>query len=973
MRTSGLISAVGTAVVLTVAPTAAQSLVSPREGICARHLATAAVRLARLWARATIECRLDVAWGHSSGPCPGPDAEAAIAPIVERLFRRAELFCEGRCSVSPAVHCVAERLCPPLPSIGAYESCTAGVDQEPFDMAHLGFPGPFCEQAIGRPIEASSDIADCVRTLSLATSDALADAAFPGAAPGELSDHALVCQRVIARRTRRLASVVHATLTGCRNAILRGARSYSADDCPRLDPVYLERTAIHEQRLATTVRATCSDDEVVELDICGMGAGGITTVEEAITCATAAAYGIAASTDVPILRDLSFTTLLESAYPPEPRCGDGKRDQIADAFLPLGEECDGDDDDACPGDCILPGDLFECTCGDRPRLRFLAESAATSLDHGWTGTAMDVPLPEGSGFTMDLAACDCDDMDGATCIGATTDPVCAVSGTHRPRCQWDSPGAPRCDARGNGNFVDEDTDCWVCDEHSANAGARCSDEGDCDPLCYDADRAATRPCPAGQADCATGEVCRGQCDRTQACLVLGTAPPVPVSRRGAPICVVQHFRDDLIGTTDVTTGEHAIFQRTRVRIYLGETANVPCPLCGGACEGGPFDGDPCRGSCSTSGMPCRFDSDCAGSDVCTARSAECPQGACDLALFCHGGANDGAPCRIESDTGAFGTVSSDCPPALAKNITGNGLVVDYLPATSEQQSLPSTVPCTAPGYELFECPCPADGGARTKPNECAPACNAGAEIGLGCADGDGSTGQFTTCDGGVQDGQACDESSDCPGGDCTENPLHCSGDPAFERFACTTNADCGLGACVDACPSGRCGPLCLPRIEDAEKGACAAGPPLYHCSGTLESFRDCGKDQAEGSCAAVCDLSLTPCTGPEDCPLSETCTGPCEQARECAAGDDGVLGNVDDIVGGGICVEDVRTCPLDPIEAEGGDVFNGRGDPARPFSVATFCLGRTNNPGVNTIVGVGGPGRLRRAGTYVTNGFATLP
>ncbi|HET9063921.1 MAG TPA: hypothetical protein VFO62_11600, partial [Candidatus Binatia bacterium] len=826
MRTPLLVSSVGAAVLMTAVSAGAQSRISQREELCARHLATTVVRLARGWSKATIECRLAVAAGVASGPCPGPEGEDAIAPLVARLFGRAALFCEGSCSVSHDVRCVADVLCPPLPSVGASESCTAGAQRAPFDMGHLGFPGPYCEEAIGRPLTTSADIAECVRTLSIATSDALADAAFRPVAPGELSARALGCQRVVARRTRRLASVVHALITRCRNAILRGSLDQSSADCTRSDPVYLERSALNELRLASAVRDTCSDDDIADLDICGAGPGGITTVEDAIDCATAAAYEIAASPDVAVLRDHTRTTLIEASYPPSPTCGDGKRNQIADEFLPLGEECDGGDDDACPGACIPPGDLFQCTCGDRPRLRFLADSAATDLDHGWTGAAMDVTLPEGSSFTLDLGACDCDEMVGATCVGASADPVCAASGTHRPRCEWDSPEAPRCDARGNGNFVDEDADCWICDGNSANAGARCSDETDCDPLCYDGDGAATRPCPAGQSDCANGEVCRGQCDRERSCIVLGTAPPVPVSSRGSPICIVQSFRDDLVGTTDVVTGEHAIFQRTLVNIYLGGqgiTTNVPCPLCGGFCEGGPFAGDPCHGTCSTSGSSCRFDSDCGGSQTCTTLSAECPQGACNLGLFCHGGQNDGAPCRIESDTGAFGTVSSDCPPAIGSNITGSGLVVDYLPATSEARMLPASVPCTAAGYELFDCPCPADGGARTKPNECAPACDTGAEAGLGCADGDHSTGSFTTCEGGTLDGQACDETSDCPGGDCSRNPLHCNGDPDFARVACTTNADCGSGECVDACPSGRCVPLCIPRMEDPEEGLCAAG------------------------------------------------------------------------------------------------------------------------------------------------------
>ena len=46
------------------------------------------------------------------------------------------------------------------------------------------------------------------------------------------------------------------------------------------------------------MRDTCSDDDIAELDICGTGRGGITTVEDAIDCATAAAYEIAASPDV---------------------------------------------------------------------------------------------------------------------------------------------------------------------------------------------------------------------------------------------------------------------------------------------------------------------------------------------------------------------------------------------------------------------------------------------------------------------------------------------------------------------------------------------------------------------------------------------------------------------------------------------------------------------------------------------------
>jgi hypothetical protein len=975
MRTLGLVALIA-AVFFSAVSARAQTSVSTQEQACARRLSKTAVRLARVWARATIECRIDLARGGTSGPCPGAKGEAAVAPLIARMFSRTALFCEGQCSVSDGVRCVSDDLCPPLPSAGAAESCVAGADRRPFDMNRIGFPGPFCEQALGHPLRSSTDIAQCVHVLSLSASSTLADMAFGEVAPAVLSDSGLACQRTLARRMRRLASVVHATITNCRNAILRGVVNQSPADCLRADRAYLERSALNETKLDFAVRQACSDEDVAELDICGAGVGGITTVDEAIDCATAAAYEIAASPVAPAFRDYTQSTLIEAAFPPVPSCGDGQVNQTADAFLPLGEECDGADDDACPGACIPPGDLFECTCGDRPRMRFLADSAATNLDHGWTGTAMNVTLPEGSGFTMDLSACDCDEMDGAACIGASTDPVCAVSGALRPHCQWDPPGAPRCDARGNGNLLDEDADCWVCDANSSNAGAPCRNERDCEPLCYDADGGAIRPCPAGQGDCASGEVCRGRCDRAQRCIVLGAAPPAPVSSRGSPICIVQSFRDDLVGTTNVMTGEHELYQRTRVQVYFGGsgiTPGVPCPVCGGFCEGGPFDGEVCRGTCRTSGDSCRFDTDCPAEDTCTTRSAQCPEGSCNLALVCHAGANDGAPCRIESETEMFGGVSSDCPPANGSNVTGSGLLVDYLPATSEAVELPSILPCTAPGYELFDCPCPDDGGARTKPNECAPACDAGPEAGQGCADGNNAFGFFTTCKGGAREGRACDESSDCPGGDCSRNPYHCTGDPEFIRVECSTNSDCGVGSCVDACPTGRCVPLCVSQLGEPEQGVCAAGPPLYHCSGELETFRTCDRASAASDCGATCDTSHTPCAAQQDCPPGETCAGPCEKARACEAGNDGVIGTADDIDGAGLCIEDARVCPLDSIQAEGGDIFNGKGGPTTPLSAAAFCLGKTANPGLNAIVGVGGPGRLRRAGTYITNGFFELP
>jgi hypothetical protein len=360
-------------------------------------------------------------------------------------------------------------------------------------------------------------------------------------------------------------------------------------------------------------------------------------------------------------------------------------------------------------------------------------------------------------------------------------------------------------------------------------------------------------------------------------------------------------------------------------------------------------------------------------------------------LVCNGGPNDDLPCRISAPTDKFGTTSADCPPSPGQNISGNGLEINFYPQTSETVSLPATMPCTAPGFENFDCECPGQtnpSGLRTQPSRCGFACDAGSELGIGCGSGGGAINGFpTTCVGGSEPGAACDEDSDCSGGGtCSNNPEHCLGDPATDRLPCTTNGDCGLGTCVDACPTGRCTQVCLPadhplfppdygyRPDNPEEGLCAAGPSTYHCSSAADDFRLCDKEKAEAPCNATCSVSGNPCSPINPCPPAEgTCSGPCQLAQVCEAGVDGFLGNADDFPGAGICVPDARNCFVPGLNAEGGDTLNGNGDPSNVRAVSTYCVPATTNSAINSTAGLGGPGRLRQQGVNVTNGFATLP
>jgi hypothetical protein len=293
------------------------------------------------------------------------------------------------------------------------------------------------------------------------------------------------------------------------------------------------------------------------------------------------------------------------------------------------------------------------------------------------------------------------------------------------------------------------------------------------------------------------------------------------------------------------------------------------------------------------------------------------------------------------------------------------------------------VPCTSPGYELFDCPCPdtlvPNSQKRpTQPNLCAGACDV---TGEGCATGAGNiSGDFTKCAAGVNAGRACDQDTDCPGSSCSLNPTHCAGgDPADEHKPCTTSAECaGGGSCVDACSGGRCVPLCLPGAGgDPEEGYCSAGPNFYHCSGANDTFRTCTASQAQGTCSSVCATTCSggvpsggsgsPCDGTGSCPAGESCCGTCTKAQDCGAGTDGKYGTADDSPGAGICVADIRNCFVNNGASEGGDIFNGMGDPTNVRTTSVFCIAPTANGAVNQTTGLGGPGRLRQTGINAVN------
>ena len=965
--------AVALAALLSAETAGATVLPSNVEQKCTQKLSKLATKLARTVAKGTARCRAADIDGSAPGACPNAGNLQKFAKIGAKLVEAAASNCKSVCSVSQNIECVADSLCPPRAG-GGVERCAASLGTEPFDIANLGFPGPYCGAILGGPIIAPSDLGECAQGVAQEAAKSLTEGIYGSITnASNISPAAGVCLAAISRSVQKLTTVSAKTIGKCRSSISSGRLTADPKNCATVYAKAAAKIGTAEQALRDLVSTRCSEATLGELDICGLGVGGAATLPEAQACLIALARAVADNSEIPSLRPFGPVTIIEAAYPPNPVCGDNLVNQLPNPFLLLGEECDGIDDSACPGQCLPPGDLFECTCGDRPRLRSFSSELLTESDAGWTGIAHDQLTADKAGYIVDLSNCDCDGFTGADCTGTTTDAVCDVSGTQMPSCSWDSTHSIRCDSVGNLDGDDTDADCKVCDSFSSNAGSSCVDSEDCRAQCYNSAGVATGPC-IDQRHCGVGEVCRGRCDDTQTCIITRHGGPVPASAAGAAVCNVQTFRTSVTGTRNLVTGENEEYFEVFSVTHLGERTSRPCPVCGGFCVGGRRNLEVCEGRCAVSNDPCRFDDDCPGvGETCSDLSPDCPGGLCQLQLICgtDPGVNDavaGTPCRIEYESSYFGTPSSDCPPAIQRNIGGiEGFLVKHEPTGSELKTLPFTVPCSAPGFELFDCPCPDDGGEPTKPNACTPACNAaGPSFGIGCADGN-AAGDGTRCAGGINAGRLCDENADCPGSDCSDNPMHCSGDPVFERFACTTNADCGLGVCGDACPGGYCVPLCVPESGDPEDGICAAGPSLYSCENPAFRFKTCTKAAAEGGCSAQCNVSHTPCDSINDCPTGELCQGDCERAQDCEAGPDGIIGSIDDFLGAGPCIAKPRGCNLDPIVVEGGDTGNGMGSNTDYYRTSVWCFNKTVNAGVNAASGFGGPGVTREHGLNVLN------
>lgn len=941
------VAAAAFGIVLQARP--AQAVFSKQELKCSATVAKGYAKLQASILKAKAACHAADILGELDSPdgcatLPQKDADK-ITKARESFVAKVAKKCQSVCSTSNDKVCVSNLSCParhqPTPANNNIaERCLGKAGSAPFNLANLDWPGPYCDSILGHPMTDINDLGNCVLAMVDTTAAPLEKTVFADLDEGDsLTEANVDCASAISKALSTAVSKSYVATAACRDS--RRSVGLPGWVCSRSDEKTVDTITKSLDKLSKAIDKSCVDADIVALSgLCADGGINPTTRTEAKDCLGDLVRELATEERASNRHVYSVIGMLNATHPDSAAayCGDGIVTAKREEHTGVGEECDGAADAACgAGSCLPPGDIFECTCDTTPRERFVVDGSEghSDSDAGWKGDSHDATHNDGFGYVTELSNCGCSSFSQATCTGSVGNDVCDVYANMAPRCSDDIQGSQTCDDRGDGNGIPSDSDCFVCDDNSVNAGAWCgssgnpldkTDETACQSRCFDdvtgQPIVPTQSC-TNQASCGTGKTCKGRCNNTLTCNTMSEGSPLPQVSAAVSVCITLEYRTDITGTKNIVTGETALHYATRSNIQLGEAFTVPCPVCGGVCLGGTNNGRSCFGRCDASDAACLVDSDCTGmgDTECLPTDDECAGGICTLDLRCSSGRNIGKLCRPDAVT-PLGVVSHDCPPVEAEFISGAGVQQNFGTVTTEPVELPPGSTCTDPSWHNFECPCPADSitppivsTTRTRPNLCAAACDGGVNEGKGCGTGGGSTGVYSVCVNGTDAGFVCDDDADCEGGGtCNSVIKECTaGSPSLIGTPCTLDAQCGGGGvCAESCPGARCVPLCY------SEGECTTGTGGTRTGDACATLRDCKQ-----------------CTGGNPSMLGQ----PCNRDSNC---------DLTNAFGGGVCAAAPGvTCtlsdPEDGLCAAGPDKFRctGAGFTTLPceFNNGTCSLG----------------------------------
>jgi hypothetical protein len=206
-----------------------------------------------------------------------------------------------------------------------------------------------------------------------------------------------------------------------------------------------------------------------------------------------------------------------------------------------------------------------------------------------------------------------------------------------------------------------------------------------------------------------------------------------------------------------------------------------------------------------------------------------------------------------------------------------------------------------------------------------PAPSTGRDAGPGRLDGGtGDDGGARTCEGGCDDGLACNGVESCEDGTCVGSPaMNCE-----DAFACTRDSCVEPGTCQNVDDDALCGPsmvcnagVCMPGTPVCPTSPCSIEPPQCGCTGGQAcTLNDAGARFCSPP-GAVREGAV--CTRSTDCGVGLICTGAaparmcrraCSADTDCAAGSACLLSVTDVTPPIGLCntVCDLRSgsgCP----------------------------------------------------------------
>ncbi|HXC52072.1 MAG TPA: hypothetical protein VN634_14390 [Candidatus Limnocylindrales bacterium] len=890
---------------------------SKLEGNCFKTMTKSISKHIANITKATAACT-ERLYDNETVSCPDQEMTDAIQKSRDSATKGIAKKCQSSCSGPTALSCIATTVCPPNGSIP--ELCTGDGE---FEYPNMGFPGPLCPSILGHDMFEPEDFSACMVTPDSGAAEVVAEDVVTNlfgtldGAPA-LSATATACLESLEKSVPKTITKLAGTLSKCRLSQL------TADNAT----ILVNRCATDDEKTADSIASTitkfrdgiaskCTDGDIAELDVCG---GGVTTVAGAQDCLSQMVGEASYSIDPPGTRTYAPVSVINAAYPGASLagCGDNVVNQKANPFALNGEECDGTDDSACPGACLPPGDVFECTCATIARAHGYADGFAADLDNGWSGKSHNNKVTDLAGFVSEVTNCDCDQfdtVDKATCVaGHSTDPVCNVSSETAPRCGRRIGDHTTCDEVGNNDNAHSDADCATCDQFTVNAGDFCT--------------GSMRRCMEGLNDgdrCNDADDCPGgSCSGSGACLG-GPTPGIGCTADAG--CGAGGACSKLVcinGSNDETVCDN----------------NADCTG-GGRCATTTDCSARCYPEGSTDPLQangtCAKQSDCAEGERC--------RGICDKSDDCVVLRN-GAPLPLSAN-GTSVCIDSQ----FFTNITGTRNIITGEHAINYELR---SVIFLAGGHELNSRPCPVCGGfcdgditdTGSQPSSflCNGTCTT--DPALECRFGKNAGNSCTSntdCLGELCTGKACRFDDDCSTGVCSgaDSPecathgdthacvlsLQCGGGTkpnqscrieAYTDFG-TTSSDCpysgsnisGTGLAISWTP------LTSEPVQNEEPGACdAQGFQNYDCNcvrgGGNTRNKPNGCDAAcndpdpayygkacefQTQCIDACVLGTNPgadCTSNADCTGGGTCPGgnhgggrACDEDSDCNSGNCG--------------------------------------------------------------------------------------